>query len=421
MLNTSPTKPHNLIDTRLHGTRMSAFLRELLSNSGHFLIFNVLSEISLFGWRSYLTSQSHYLITIALCAQAWYLSRPKANRFWGNFIGPTIYTLTDLPLDGLEFFQEPNHLILWIFCLAIATLQGLRCHWTPGLKNWIVPLESFTRSGMLISLYVILKIKAEHLPLSGAQILDIFSTAHHQFFLESTIAIGLLVGLQTLQVSQQQEILQETAVALRNLAQWGLGTHVVSTAIADPDALGFQRRDRAIVFLDVRGFTHWCEQTAPDRVAQVLNTYYNGVEPAAAEFDPLRITLTADEVMAIYPTVEQAVNAAQKMRDAAIAVLSSHGLGAGCAIHYGSAIEGLFGSEDVRTYTAIGDVVNTAKRIESATPAGEITISDAVYRQLGDRAIVEPCEAIAAKGKSEPIAVWRLLEWRQSPDRPDSC
>ncbi|RMG09459.1 MAG: adenylate/guanylate cyclase domain-containing protein, partial [Cyanobacteria bacterium J055] len=135
-------------------------------------------------------------------------------------------------------------------------------------------------------------------------------------------------------------------------------------------------------------------------------------EPAAAEFDPLRITLTADEVMAIYPTVEQAVNAAQKMRNAASAVLSPYGLGAGCAIHYGIVIEGLFGSQEVRTYTVIGDVVNTAKRIESETPAGEITISDAVYRQLGDRVIVEPCEAIAAKGKSKPVAVWRLLGWR---------
>jgi adenylate cyclase len=62
----------------------------------------------------------------------------------------------------------------------------------------------------------------------------------------------------------------------------------------------------------------------------------------------------------------------------------------------------------LRTYTVIGDVVNTAKRLESATPAGEITLSDAVYQALHQRVAVQPAQSLRLKGKDEPLQVWRL-------------
>ena len=78
-------------------------------------------------------------------------------------------------------------------------------------------------------------------------------------------------------------------------------------------------------------------------------------------------------------------------------------------------IEGLFGSQDVRTYTAIGDVVNTAKRLEGNTPAGAITISESVYTAIinSDNSFqvrdALPCEPLLVKGKQEAIAIWRIF------------
>jgi class 3 adenylate cyclase len=179
--------------------------------------------------------------------------------------------------------------------------------------------------------------------------------------------------------------------------------------VHNPEALAFHKCERTIIFMDIRGFTAWCEQTKPDTVAAVLNKYYRSVEPAAAQHLPLRITFTADEVMAIYATPQQGVAAARDMRQAALQTLTPYKIGAGCAVHCGSVVEGLFGSEGVRTYTVIGDVVNTAKRLETATPAGEITVSDALYQALGKELAVEPCKPIVAKGKTEAIVAWRLL------------
>ncbi|MEC4895948.1 MAG: adenylate/guanylate cyclase domain-containing protein [Oscillatoria sp. PMC 1051.18] len=409
MLKSASNHQPNDLDLKLNGSRWSAFISELLTNSGHFLVLNSLAEIAIMNWQIYLTDPAHYIIFFALLFQAWYLSRPQADRFWGNLIGAAIYTIVDLPIDGSAFFYEANHWILWLFALFIAILQGLRFHWATWLTNWLIPFESLARMGMLISLYLAVRFKLSLNTFIEGNSLDFLATPEQQFLVESLIFVGLLLGLQTLQVTRQQQQLQETAQLLRNLAEWGMGSYAVSKAVTNPQALNFQRCDRAIVFMDIRGFTHWCEQTAPDLVAKVLNSYYHSVEPTATAYQPLRITLTADEIMAIYATPELAVNAAIAMQQTATPLLATHALGAGCAVHCGTVIEGFFGSEDVRTYTAIGDAVNTAKRLESATKAGEITISDAVYQLLREQLTVESRPAIIAKGKTDAIEAWRLL------------
>ncbi len=189
-----------------------------------------------------------------------------------------------------------------------------------------------------------------------------------------------------------------------------MGTHVVETLVNNPQGLKFQRCDRSVLFMDIRGFTTWCEQSQPDIVANVLNNYYQKTELAAYNFHPLRLTFTADEVMAIYATPEQAIAAAKAMQKAAKEALSPYQLGAGCAIHCGEVVEGLFGGEDVRTYTVIGDVVNTAKRLEGVTLAGEITVSDIVYQRLNQQLEVTHCRTHKLKEKNTDIKSWVLVE-----------
>jgi class 3 adenylate cyclase len=216
------------------------------------------------------------------------------------------------------------------------------------------------------------------------------------------------VGLRNLQVKRQQDQLRGVAHSLKELAQWGIGSYAVNMAVSNPDALDLQLRDRSVLFMDIRGFTHWCEQTEPKAIAQILNEYYRVTETAAAKFNPIRMSITGDEVMAIYATPQQAIAAALAMRNQALKVLSPHQLGAGCAIHQGTVVEGLFGSQGVRSYTVIGDVVNTAKRLESSTPAGKITISDSIYQSLKPELNVHPQPPIQVKGKTKPLINWQL-------------
>ncbi len=405
---TSSNSLKPLLESRFTGNPWSAFWGELLSNSGYFLILKSLSTIIHKSWIEYLTNPTEYLLIIAMLVQAWVLSRPKSNRFWGNLVGVGLYTAMDLPLDGVIFFKEPVHLVFLIFSFLIATLQGLRFH--SKLKaDWLFfPLESITRTLMIIAFYIVVEIPTDSSRLYWRTFLDFLQSKTHSFLTFSMILIGLLLGLQSFQLSQQRNQLQQTARLLGNMAEWGMGSYMVATALNNPEALAFQKCDRTILFMDIRGFTQWCEQRKPDLAAQVLNHYYQTVEPEASRYNPLKVTLTGDEIMAIYASPQQGIQAAQAMQEAARNVLNPYGLGAGCSLHCGGVIEGLFGGKDVRTYSVIGDVVNTGKRLEGITPAGEITISDAMYQALNHKLNVEPCDPIFVKGKVEPLIAWRL-------------
>lgn len=403
------SQSNDVLKNRLNSSSLNRFTSELFSNSGHFLILKVLSDLILDGWWDFVTDPTEYILIAAMLVQTWYLSRRSAHRFWGNIAGVAIYTIIDLPVDRLEFFQDYVHLVFWCFSLTIATLQGLRFYVAKNWENWVIPLESLARSMMVVAFYVAIALKVNNLSVKPETIAQLLVTETHLFLTTSMMLVGLLLGLQTLQITKQREQLQTTAELLGNMAEWGMGSHVVATALSNPEALAFQKCDRTIIFMDIRGFTSWCEQTEPDTVAAVLNQYYRSVEPAASQYQPLKISFTADEVMAIYATPKQGIVAAKAMQKAALKVLNSYHIGAGCGVHCGQVIEGLFGSDDVRTYTVIGDVVNTAKRLETATPAGEITISDAVYQSISEELNVKPCEPITAKGKAEKLIAWRLV------------
>ena len=402
-------KSKNVWESRLTGTRTSAFLTEILSNSGHFLILKSLSSLILVDWFKFITDSAIYVLIVGMLVQAWYLSKSNCNRFWGNLISVSIYTLIDAPLDGLDFFYDPSHAVFWLFSLMIAILQGLRFHWVRGIDYWLIPLESLVRALMVVAFYVVVGIKSQYLIFNPELILRFSESAAHKFLTWSMVFIGLLLGLQSLQLAKQRKQLQATAQILGNMAEWGMGSHVVATALNNPEGLAFQKCDRTILFMDIRGFTAWCEKNSPETVAVLLNEYYRCIEPAAAQFQPLKITFTGDEIMAIYATPQQGIAAAKSMSKAASEMLELYGIGAGCGVHCGSVIEGLFGGEDVRTYTVIGDVVNTAKRLESATPGGAITISDAVYQGMSQHLTVDPCEPIVAKGKTAALIAWRLI------------
>jgi adenylate cyclase len=85
----------------------------------------------------------------------------------------------------------------------------------------------------------------------------------------------------------------------------------------------------------------------------------------------------------------------------------------GIGVNVGDAVVGNIGCEFRMDYTAIGDTVNTAARLESRAKAGEILISDVVYETVRERIEAEPVGEMELKGKSKPVKVYRLIDIKE--------
>jgi class 3 adenylate cyclase len=208
----------------------------------------------------------------------------------------------------------------------------------------------------------------------------------------------------------RSEDLRRVSAQLKTYSEWLLGPDLLGRVLMNPDALSLVRRERTVVFIDIRNFTRWSEPRSPEEVVAMLNQYYNAAEKIAKQHDVIKLKFGADEVMAIFGDAQRAVATAIELRAELTHLLAQHGLGAGIGLHTGPLVEGLLGSRDVKFYDVIGDTVNTAKRIESAASETEALVSDATRQATGNHIAFGAARHIAAKGKEAPITVYPLLE-----------
>lgn len=197
---------------------------------------------------------------------------------------------------------------------------------------------------------------------------------------------------------------------LRKYAGWLFGRNLFSHALAEPAALTLTRRQRTILFADIRGFTPWSERHLPEEAVTMLNNYFETAEGLWAGSSIIKTEYTGDEIMGVFPSVADAVRIGEAMRRDLGALLARFGLGIGIGIHTGLVIEGLMGGAEVKAYRFVGDTVNTAKRICTEAQTGQLLLSRPARDEAGDLARFGPPVDVAMKGKAELFTIFPLLE-----------
>jgi len=220
-------------------------------------------------------------------------------------------------------------------------------------------------------------------------------------------------------------VLDDLTEKKRLQAQRRLFERMVSPAVInqlDPDKLqlGGKRTGITTLFADIRGFTSFSESLDPETLVSVLNQYLAAAADAILAEQGTIDKFMGDAVMAWFNApipqadhAQRAIRAALGIRRAVEALRSeipaemqrSFGVG----IHYGEVVLGLVGTETRLEYTAIGDSVNTAKRIQENSTAGQILISAEVFEQVKNYFITRPVAPIHAKGKKLPLEVYEVL------------
>ena len=186
-------------------------------------------------------------------------------------------------------------------------------------------------------------------------------------------------------------------------------------------ALGGKRTHIAVLFVDVRGFTTMSERLAdePEKVVEILNRYLSLIAECILKNGGTLDKFVGDAAMAFWgaplPQEDYVMNAVKAAADmvkgsAALSEQLQEEFGQtvsfGIGIHMGDAIVGNMGSVQRMDYTAIGDTVNTAARLEAAAPGGTIYISRTVANALEGRIRTTPLSTpLKLKGKAREVEV----------------
>jgi PAS domain S-box-containing protein len=193
--------------------------------------------------------------------------------------------------------------------------------------------------------------------------------------------------------------------------------------LADPGNLRLDGTEQevTILFADISGFTSYSERTPPETVFQILNNYLSLAAQAILEEEGTLDKFIGDAVMALWnspdPQEDHALRATRAAWKIARRVEEEHRTLKDPSQHLvfhigvatGVAMVGNVGTKELFNYTAIGDVVNTAQRIEAVARPRQILLLHETYALVAEHVRVKPLDPVYVKGREEPVTVYELL------------
>jgi adenylate cyclase len=235
---------------------------------------------------------------------------------------------------------------------------------------------------------------------------------------------GKDIGM-ALVIDDRTELKRSLAQArrIRSIFERYVHPNVVEELIRDPQALnlGGETKEISVVFADIRGYTSLSERMAPADVMNLINRYLQLMCEAIWEEEGTITAFQGDALMAIFNAPLQqrnhalrAIRSAWKMRAALEAYQRSQPQEAivryGIGVNTGQATVGNIGSQDrLQNYTAIGDVVNVASRLQNGATDNNIYLNESTYIQVYRYVKASPPFPLQVKNKAEPLSVRSLL------------
>jgi adenylate cyclase len=211
----------------------------------------------------------------------------------------------------------------------------------------------------------------------------------------------------------------EKLMRLKRFLSPQLADLIVAGGADDP--LISHRREIAVVFIDLRGFTAFAETTEPELVMQALREYHGAMGRLVEQFGGTLERFTGDGMMVFFNDPVPIPDPAKRAVEMAVAMcddakrLSTQwrrkgfALDAGIGVALGYATLGAIGFEQRIDYGAIGTVTNLAARLCAEAPGGEIYVSQRVHAEIDGAYATESLADISLRGLSGTQRVYRLV------------
>jgi len=196
---------------------------------------------------------------------------------------------------------------------------------------------------------------------------------------------------------------------------------VVEGLLTDPRrvALGGERQLVTVLFADMHGFANLSEQLPPEELIKILNGYLSLAAKTILRYEGTLDKFMGDGVMAFFnaplPQSDHAWRAAcaalalQRETIAYVSKLpSSQRMYFRIGLHTGEAVVGNIGTRELMNYTAVGDAVNIAKRLQENAEGNQVLMSRRTYAQIESKVAVRPVETLVVRGRAAPVEVFEL-------------
>jgi len=174
-----------------------------------------------------------------------------------------------------------------------------------------------------------------------------------------------------------------------------------------------ERRTVTVIFIDIAGFTPYCEGRDAEEVMLLLNRLFAAILEPVEKYAGTVDKFLGDAAVVLFgaPVVHE--NDPHRALAAALEILERvrefPGLEVSIGINTGEVVAGIVGNDRHREYTVIGDAVNTASRLQNAAASGEILVGEETYTAVGTTFIFGPPRELSLKGKSRTSKAWSLI------------
>jgi adenylate cyclase len=208
---------------------------------------------------------------------------------------------------------------------------------------------------------------------------------------------------------------------------------VYDRLVADPSLarLGGARREMTVLFSDIRGFTTVSERGQPEEIVRTLNEYFTEMVDIVFRHRGTLDKFVGDMVMALFGAPVDDPDHADHAVKAALEMIRELGrlnerwkaegrpeLDIGIGINTGPMIAGNIGSEQIMSYTVIGDAVNLGSRLESLNKqyGTRVIISETTRSKLNAQYEFRALGEVVVKGRTQPVAIFEVVRRTDSPE-----
>jgi class 3 adenylate cyclase len=209
---------------------------------------------------------------------------------------------------------------------------------------------------------------------------------------------------------------------IRNTFGRYVDTEIARDLMRRPEAarLGGEKREVAILMSDLRNFTPLSESLSPEETIRLLNHYFSHMITVIQRHGGIIVDFFGDELLVFFdpldrpiePFIQKAIRCALEMQAEILEVNSENSkrglprLEMGIAVNSGQVVVGNIGSDTRAKYGIVGAAVNLTHRIQALAAAGEVMVTESVYRRAPEGLSIERSFQASPKGVRESLDVF---------------